>query len=73
MTLFGIFRTMNPSPVVDRQSGAIVLVFSAFPTHMNFQDMLMYAGHPLSRVYVMKVRITGRCFDLVATSNFVFL
>ncbi|XP_071791566.1 sialidase-3-like [Asterias amurensis] len=48
------FRTMNPSPVVDRQSGAIVLVFSAFPTHMNFQDMLMYAGHPLSRVYVMK-------------------
>ncbi|XP_033101687.1 sialidase-3-like isoform X1 [Anneissia japonica] len=47
-------RTMNPSPVVDRKRDVILVVFSTFPTDMDFQQMLEFQGKPLSDVYVVK-------------------
>ncbi|XP_072045514.1 sialidase-3-like isoform X2 [Amphiura filiformis] len=48
------FRTMNPSPIVDRQKDAIVLVFAAFPTDMSFHDLMYFQGHQTSKLLVMK-------------------
>ena len=53
--LFFLCRTMNPSPIVDKQKDAIVLVFAAFPTDMSFHDLMYFAGHPTSKLFVMKV------------------
>ncbi|XP_022111815.1 sialidase-3-like isoform X2 [Acanthaster planci] len=52
-------RTMNPTPIVDRKNNAIVLVFSAFPTHMTYLDLMKHAGQPMSRLYVMKSNDVG--------------
>ncbi|XP_071942750.1 sialidase-3-like [Antedon mediterranea] len=47
-------RTMNPSPVVDKQRDVILVVFSTFPTDMDFRQMLEFQGKQLSDVYVVK-------------------
>ena len=47
---------MNPSPIVDKQKDAIVLMFAAFPTDMAFKDLMFFAGQQTSKLLVMKVR-----------------
>ncbi|XP_030844514.1 sialidase-3 [Strongylocentrotus purpuratus] len=53
------FRINNPSPIVDKVNDAIVLVFSAFPTELSFQDMMAFPRFPMSKMYIMKTYDLG--------------